>query len=609
MVRRVLAFTMPYKAQIIRFLIAVVIGSLLAVIPPFLFGHLIDDGIQKGDQGVVTRLALLAIVVTVASMIASLVQRFYSARIGEGLIFDLRVTVFDHIQRLPLAFFTRSQTGALVSRLNNDVIGAQRAVTSTLSTVASNFFSIVVTVPAMLLLDWRLTLITLAVLPLFVILARRVGQHLAGTTRRGMELNATLNTMMTERFNVSGALLVKLFGSHDTERDEFAGKAEQVAQVGVETAMYMRILFAAMTLITALGTALTYWFGGRFAIQGTLQPGDVVTFAALVTQVYRPLSEITNARVEVMTALVSFDRVFEMLDIPNPIDEPAQPAAIDHIDGAIEFRDVSFRYPKAQDATIASVSDVHEPESLVEDWALRHVSFTAAAGETVALVGPSGAGKSTLTNLLPRIYDTIEGEVLVDGHDVRTLSLELLRNNVGVVTQDPHLFHDTITNNLLYAKPEATTEEIVEACRKARILDLIRSLPNGFDTVVGERGYRMSGGEKQRLAIARVFLKDPAIVILDEATSHLDSESEAAIQDAFEAALDQRTSLVIAHRLSTIVNADQILVVVDGQIVERGTHEDVLDMAGVYADLYQTQFGGRRLSGDNAAPAAPADGR
>ena len=521
----------------------------------------------------------------------TLVQRYYSARIGEGLIFDMRTALFDHVQHQPLSFFTRTQTGSLMSRMNNDVIGAQQAVTNTLGTVFSNVVSVVVTVTFMLALEWRLTLLTLVILPLFIIPAKRMGPKLQRLTRESMQLNASMNNTIAERFNVGGALVVKLFGKHRRESDTFSDRAGRVRDIGVQTAMYSRVLFAALGLVAAIGTAIVYFVGGNLAISGTIGVGTIAAFAVYVSQIYQPLTQLANARVDVLTALVSFERVFEVLDFPPLITN--RPGAVDLLEpvGRVEFDHVWFRHPSAAVSSIPSLEEA-APATDTDDesaWILRDVSFTVAPGELVALVGPSGAGKTTSALLVPRIYDVSAGEVRVDGHDVRDYTLESLRGSVGMVMQDPHLFHDTIRANLRYARPDATDAELVEACKAARIHDLIASLPDGYDTLVGERGYRMSGGEKQRLAIARMLLKDPAVVILDEATSHLDSESELAIQHALADALVGRTSLVIAHRLSTIVAADRILVLEDGRIIESGRHEDLLRAGGLYTDLYHTQ--------------------
>lgn len=591
LLRRVLGLARPYRAMLVGFVLAVIAQSVVAVIPPLLFRALLDTAVPREDQTMVTVLALAAVALAIASAALSLLQRWVSARVGEGLIFDLRVALFDHVQRMPVAFFTRTQTGALMSRLNNDVVGAQQAVTSTLGTVVSNVIGLAVTLGVMLGLEWRLTILTLLVLPAFVIPARRIGRKLQVATREAMQLNASMNNTVAERFNVAGALVVKLFGRYEHERDGFAGRAGRVRDIGVRTAMYSRALFVALGLVAAVGTAVVYYIGGRLVISGAISIGTVAAFVIYVGQIYQPLTQLTNARVDVMTALVSFERVFEVLDFPPLITDRPGAVPLEGARGRVVFDHVWFRHPPAPLVSIPSLEEgLAAPSSDGEEWILRDVSFAVEPGETVAIVGPSGAGKTTIAMLVPRVHDTTRGRVTIDGQDVRDVTVDSIRSTVGIVTQDPHLFHDTVRANLRYVRPDATDEELVAACRAARIHELIASLPDGYDTVVGERGYRLSGGEKQRLAIARVLLADPAIVILDEATSHLDSESELAIQRALGEALVGRTALVIAHRLSTIVGADRILVVDGGRIVEEGRHQDLLRLGGLYSDLYRTQL-------------------
>ncbi|MGH9012859.1 MAG: ABC transporter ATP-binding protein [Acidimicrobiia bacterium] len=591
LVRRVLRLAHPYRGLLVGFLVGVVAAAVVTAIPPLLLKALLDTAVPDRDRAMVTVLAVGAVGLALASAALSLFQRWYSARIGEGLIYDMRVALFDHVQRLPISFFTRTQTGALMSRLNNDVIGAQQAVTNTLGTVVSNVITLTVTLTFMLVLEWRLTILTLLVLPAFVIPARRIGRRLQAVTREGMQLNASMNNTIAERFNVAGALVVKLFGRHDQEREGFSGRASRVRDIGVTSAMYARVLFVALGLVAAVGTAVVYYVGGNLVISGAIQIGTIAAFVVYVGQIYQPLTQLTNARVDVMTALVAFERVFEVLDFPSRVTD--HPGAVDLVapDGRIAFEHVWFRHPPAALASLASLEEgVVVPGDDPSAWILRDVSFTVEPGELVALVGPSGAGKTTTAMLVPRIHDVSQGRVTFDGVDVRELTLESLRGAVGVVMQDPHLFHESIRENLRYARPDATDAELVEASRAARIHELIESLPEGYDTIVGERGYRMSGGEKQRLAIARMLLKSPRVVVLDEATSHLDSESELAIQRALADALRGRTALVIAHRLSTIVAADRILVMDEGRIVEEGRHEELVRAGGLYADLYRTQL-------------------
>ena len=601
-VKRVWGFARAYRLQITLYLLAIGLSALVAVVPPLLVRMLINEAIPRRSFRLVDLIGLAAVGVALANAGLALAQRWFSSRIGEGLIYDLRTALFDHVQHQPLAFFTHTQTGALVSRMNNDVVGAQRALTGTLGSVTSNVIGLMATLSAMLLLNWRITLIALALLPVFVVPAKRVGKRLQAIARESMDLNASMNTVMSERFNVAGALLVMLFGRRRRELEEFSGQAARVRDIGVRSAMFGQTFFVALGLVAAVGTAAVYWLGSRLVLDGRLKAGDVVALAAYVTQVYGPLTALTNARVEVMTAFVSFERVFEVLDHQSPIAD--RPGARDldlPVRGEIRFDHVDFAYPTAAESSIASlIGGAAAVGAAPGEPVLRDVSFTAEPGELVALVGPSGAGKTTTAMLVPRVYDVDAGNVRVDGVDVRDLTLESLRAAIGLVAQDPHLFHDTILANLRYADPDATMEQIEAACRAARILDLIESLPEGFETVVGERGYRLSGGEKQRLAIARLLLADPAIVLLDEATAHLDSESEVHIQQALAEALAGRTSLVIAHRLSTIVNADRILVIDQGRLVEQGTHTELLASGGLYADLYATQFG--------RAPTSPPTG-
>jgi ATP-binding cassette, subfamily B, bacterial len=602
-VRRVWGFARRFRWQIAAYLALLGLSALLAVVPALLVRQLLNVAIPQKSYGLVNLIGLLAVGVAVGNAALALAQRLLSARIGEGLIYELRTTLFDHVQRQPLAFFTHTQTGSLTSRLNNDVIGAQRALTGTLGSVFSNLISLVTTLAAMAVLNWRITVITVAVLPLFLLPAKRVGRRLQALARESMQLNATMNTTMNERFNVAGALLVLLFGRRDRELANFSDKAAGVRDIGVRTAFYGQTFFVVLGLVGAVGTAAVYWLGGRLVLGGSLQVGDVVALAALVTQVYGPLTALTNARVDVMTAFVSFERVFEVLDFPTPITDAPGARPLEHPAGRVEFDHVSFRYPGSDESTLASLTgDAAAVGAATGEPVLRDVSFEVRPGELVALVGPSGAGKTTTAMLVARVYDATEGAVRVDGVDVRDLQLESLRGAIGVVTQDPHLFHDTILANLRYANPDATLEDIQAACRAARILDLVEGLPERWDTMVGERGYRLSGGEKQRLAIARLLLADPAIVILDEATAPLDSEAEVHIQQALAAALAGRTSLVIAHRLSTIVQADRILVVDGGRVVEQGTHAELLATSGLYADLYETQYGRARERGQVATP-------
>ena len=588
--RRVFRFARPYRVELGVFLALVIGDALIGVMTPILAGRVVNEVTRNGQARTVVEIALVIAGLAVVDAGLSFAQRWYSARIGEGLIYDMRTSVFDHVQRMPLAFFTRTQTGALVSRLNNDVLGAQQAFTSTLSGLVSNVVSLLLTAAVMFTLSWQITLISIVMLPLFVIPARRIGARLQAITREAYNLNASMNATMTERFNVAGALLVKLFGRPVDEDESFRGRAARVRDIGVTSAMYGRAFFVSLTLVASLAQALVYGLGGWFAIKGELSAGTVVTLALLLSRLYGPLTALSNARVDVMSALVSFDRVFEVLDLKPMIADAPDATTLDRDARTIEFEDVRFSYPSAADVSLASLEEVAVLDTGVSPEVLHGVSFRAAPGEMIALVGPSGAGKTTISQLVPRIYDATSGRVLVGGRDVRTVTQQSLRDRIGVVSQEAHMFHETIRANLLYAAPDATDEQIWAAVDAAQIGELVRTLPDGLETVVGDRGYRLSGGEKARLAIARLLLKQPEIVILDEATAHLDSESEAAVQEALGNALEGRTSLVIAHRLSTILNADKVIVVDEGRVVESGSHTELLAAGGLYAELYRTQF-------------------
>lgn len=610
--RRVAAYGRPYAGRIALMFATIVAISLLAVIPPLLIRDLIDNALPNRDFGRLNLLALGMIGVPLLSGLVGVAQRYLSSQIGEGIIFDLRRALFEHMQRMSLRFFTQSRTGELISRLNNDVVGSQQAITGTMVNIASNTIALISVLVIMLTLEWRLTLIAIAVLPLFVLPARRIGKILRRITREQMALNAEMNSLMNETLGVSGALLVKLFGRAPDEVGRFGDRARRVRDAGIRQALVGRWFFLGIGLVSAIGSAIVFWFGGYLVLQGAFTIGTIVAFSAYLTQLYGPLAALTNARVEFATALVSFERVFEVLDLPVEIDDPVHPVRLDSVQGAVEFNDVWFSYT-SRNRTIAELPEVvrfrrgfgnmlpvtlgangqsqKEVDPSAEPaWALQDVNFSAKPGELIALVGPSGAGKTTITYLLPRLYDPDRGQITLDGHDLRDLPLSTLAESIGMVTQESYLFHDTIRSNLLYAKPDATEAEIIDACRAANIHDFVMSLPDGYDTMVGERGYRLSGGEKQRLAIARVLLKNPCILILDEATSHLDSRSEALIQTALERAMQGRTSLVIAHRLSTILKADRILVLDGGRLVEEGTHAELLGRGGLYATLYETQF-------------------
>ena len=587
--KRIAKFAIPYKVSLTFFLITVVIDAFLVVATPLLLRKLIDDGVIPKNGELVTKLAFAVGVIAVLDALFSMAGRWFSSRIGEGLIYDLRKQIFEHVQRQSIAFFTRTQTGALISRLNSDVIGAQQAFTSTLSGVISNLLSLILVAATMLTLSWQITLVSLVLLPVFLLPTKWVGRKLQGYTRQSFDINAQMSANMTERFNVSGALLVSLYGDAKKEKDEFALKARRVADIGISIAMLNRIFFIALTSIAAVATAIAYGIGGHLAISQELTVGTLLAITALLARLYGPLTALSNVRVDVMSALVSFERVFEVLDLQPMVVDSKNAIELNTSKPELKFENVSFSYPKAEEISLASLEIAAKPEMMISGEVLKKISFTAAAGTLTGIVGPSGAGKSTISGLIPRLYDVTDGSISINGKDIREYSIKSLRNVIGVVTQDSHMFHDSILVNLKYAKADASLAEIEEACRSARIWDFITSLPNGLDTVVGERGHRLSGGEKQRLAIARLLLKQPSLVILDEATAHLDSENEAMVQAALKEALTGRTSIVIAHRLSTIAQADQILVIDKGEIVERGTHEQLVEKRGLYFDLFERQ--------------------
>jgi len=587
--KRIASFAVPYKVLLAFFLITVVIDAFLIVATPLLLRRLIDEGVIPKNTELVTSLAFAVGVIAVADALFSMAGRWFSSRIGEGLIYDLRKQIFEHVQRQSIAFFTRTQTGALISRLNSDVIGAQQAFTSTLSGVISNLLGLILVAITMFTLSWQITLISLILLPVFLIPTKWVGRKLQGYTRQSFDLNAQMSATMTERFNVSGALLVSLYGDSKKEKNEFAEKARRVADIGISIAMLNRIFFIALTSIAAVATAVAYGIGGHLAISGELTVGTLLAITALLARLYGPLTALSNVRVDVMSALVSFERVFEVLDLQPMVTDRDNAKDLADTNLDLKFEGVSFTYPKAEEISLASLEIAAKPEIITSGKVLKGISFTVASGTLTGIVGPSGAGKSTISSLIPRLYDVTQGVISINGTDIRDFTIKSLRNSIGVVTQDSHMFHDSILVNLKYAKSDATAMEIEAACKSARIWDFIQSLPNGLDTVVGERGHRLSGGEKQRLAIARLLLKQPSLVRLDEATAHLDSENEAMVQAALKEALVGRTSIVIAHRLSTIAHADQILVIDNGEIVEQGKHEQLVEKRGLYFDLFERQ--------------------
>jgi len=587
--KRIISFASPYKKDVTFFLLTVIIDAILVITTPLLLSRLIDDGVIPKNGGVVTVIAFAIAGLALLDALMNIVGRWFSSQIGEGLIFDLRSQVFEHVQRQSIAFFTRTQTGALISRLNSDVIGAQQAFTSTLAGVVSNVLSLALVLGALFYLSWQITLISLILVPIFLLPSRMMGRKIQGLTRDSMNGNAEMSGMMNERFNVSGALLVSLYGDGGSEGASFRGKARKVADIGIKIALANRIFFIGLTLVASISTAIAYGLGGHLAIAGTISVGKLLAIAALLARLYGPLTALSNVRVDVMTALVSFERVFEVLDLQPMVTSPKNPKPFPS-KMELHFAGVDFSYPKGADVSLASLEVVAKPDQGASEQILTGIEFSAAEGEMIALVGPSGAGKTTIISLIPRLYDVTSGAITLGDVDIRSLDLNELRQTIGVVTQDAHLFHDTIEGNLRYAKPQATDDELQRACELAQIWELVSSLPEGLATMVGERGYRLSGGEKARLAIARLILKDPKIVLLDEATAHLDTENEALVQRAFKEVLKNRTSIVIAHRLSTVRDADQILVLEQGQIIERGRHEQLLAKQGLYAELYQRQF-------------------
>ena len=588
-IKRIFSFAQPYRLYLTIFLITVVIDAFLVVATPLLLRQLIDDGVIPKNGELITRLALIVGLLAVADAIMSIIGRWFSARIGEGLIYDLRSQVFQHVQKQSIAFFTRTQTGSLISRINSDVIGAQQAFTSSLSGVLSNVVSLILVTATMFFLSWQITVVSLILLPAFLIPTKWVGRKLQSLTRDSFELNAQMSSTMTERFNVSGAMLVSLYGQAENENEFFRSRARRVADIGISMAMLNRLFFIALTSVAAIATAFAYGIGGHLALNGTVTVGTLLAITALLARLYGPLTALSNVRIDVMTALVSFERVFEVLDLQPMVSNKNGAQELAKKIPSIEFKNVSFSYPRPDQISLASLESAAKEEFIESGEVLKNVSFTVPAGSFTAIVGPSGAGKTTISTLVPRLYDVSSGSIQIDGIDVKDLTLESLRSSIGVVTQDAHLFHESIAENLRYAKHDATEEEMEQACRSAQIWELVQSLPNKFDTLVGERGHRLSGGEKQRLAIARLLLKSPSVVILDEATAHLDSENEALVQKALKSALKDRTSIVIAHRLSTIRDADQIIVLEHGVIVERGKHDELIAAGGLYSELNERQ--------------------
>jgi ATP-binding cassette, subfamily B, bacterial len=588
-IKRIFSFAQPYRLYLTIFLITVVIDAFLVIATPLLLRQLIDDGVIPKNGELITRLAFIVGLLAVADAIMSIIGRWFSARIGEGLIYDLRSQVFQHVQKQSIAFFTRTQTGSLISRINSDVIGAQQAFTSSLSGVLSNVVSLILVTATMLFLSWQITVVSLILLPAFLIPTKWVGRKLQSLTRDSFELNAQMSSTMTERFNVSGAMLVSLYGQADNENEFFRSRARRVADIGISMAMLNRLFFIALTSVAAIATAFAYGIGGHLALNGTVTVGTLLAITALLARLYGPLTALSNVRIDVMTALVSFERVFEVLDLQPMVSNKDGAQELAKKIPSIEFKNVSFSYPRPDQISLASLESAAKEEFIESGEVLKNVSFTVPAGSFTAIVGPSGAGKTTISTLVPRLYDVSLGSIQIDGIDVKDLTLESLRSSIGVVTQDAHLFHESIAENLRYAKHDATEEEMEQACRSAQIWELVQSLPNKFDTLVGERGHRLSGGEKQRLAIARLLLKSPSVVILDEATAHLDSENEALVQKALKSALKDRTSIVIAHRLSTIRDADQIIVLEHGVVVERGKHDELIAAGGLYSELNERQ--------------------